>query len=135
MTRWQTQPDLKYARSDEWVRIEGDEATIGVSDYAQDQLGDVVYLELPWDDSGAREVAASGKFGDIESVKATSELFSPVGGTIVRVNAALKDHPDLVNTDPYGEGWMVVIKLNGAPGLGDLLDPAAYSDYCEHRDH
>ena len=135
MAKWETQPDLKYARSDEWVRIQGDEATIGVSDYAQDQLGDVVYLELPWTDAGITEVKANGKFGDIESVKATSELFSAVAGTIVRVNDALKDHPDLVNSDPYGEGWMIVVKLAGTPDLTGLMDAAGYADYCEHRDH
>lgn len=135
MPKWETPSDLKFARSDEWVRIQGDEATIGISDYAQDQLGDVVYLELPWDDAGSKEVGADDKFGDIESVKATSELFSPVAGTIVRTNAALKDQPDLVNSDPYGEGWMIVVKLSGAPDLSGLLDAAGYADYCEHREH
>ncbi|HEV2404694.1 MAG TPA: glycine cleavage system protein H, partial [Ktedonobacterales bacterium] len=86
--------DLKYAPTHEWVRVNGDEATIGISDYAQDKLGAVVYLDLPWDDAGKRDIAAGGHFGDIESVKATSELFSPVSGRIVRVNDALPDHED-----------------------------------------
>ena len=82
--------DLKYSKSDEWVRVQGDEATIGISDYAQDQLGEVVYVELPWDGAGKREVKQDEQFGDIESVKSTSPLFTPVAGTVVRVNAALK---------------------------------------------
>ncbi len=135
MAKTMTPENLKYSKTDEWVRVEGDEATIGISDYAQNELGDVVYVELPWDDAGAREVAAEGQFGDIESVKATSPLFSPVAGTIVRVNAALKDHPDLVNTDPYGEGWMLVVKLPTGADLGSLMDAAAYIAYNQNRDH
>src|SRR5581483_6453180 len=96
--------NLKYSKTDEWVRVEGDTAVIGITDYAQDQLGDVVYIELPWE--GAENIADEQKFGDIESVKATSELISPVSGEIVRVNEALKDQPELVNDSPYEEGWM-----------------------------
>src|SRR5579859_1275152 len=104
------QPDnLKYAETHEWVRVEGDEATIGISDYAQDELGDVVYLDLPWDDAGKAGVKAGEHFGDIESVKATSELFSPVSGRVIRVNEALREHAELVNSDPYGAGWMIVV--------------------------
>lgn len=127
--------DLQYAKSDEWVRIAGDEATIGISDYAQDQLGEIVYLDLPWDGAGQREVGASDKYGDVDSVKATSELYSPVAGTIIRVNAALKEHPEVVNQDPYGEGWMIVVKLSGAPDLSALMDADAYKQYNEGRDH
>jgi glycine cleavage system H protein len=127
--------DLKYSKSDEWVRVQGDEATIGISDFAQDQLGDVVYVELPWDEAGTREVTAEGYFGDIESVKATSPLFSPVTGTIVRVNEALKQHPEIVNSDPYGEGWMIVVKLAGDIDLSGLMDAAAYQESAESRDH
>ena len=107
------QPEnLKYAETHEWVRVEGDEAYIGISDYAQDELGDVVYLDLPWDDVGKREFTAGERFGDIESVKATSELFTPISGQLVRVNEALRDQTELVNSDPYNQGWMLVIKLN-----------------------
>ena len=127
--------DLKYSKSDEWVRVQGDEATIGISDYAQDQLGDVVYVELPWDEVGTRHVTADGHFGDIESVKATSPLFAPVAGTIVRVNEALKEHPEIVNTDPYGEGWMIAMKLTGDVDLSGLMDAAAYRESTESRDH
>src|ERR1051326_558632 len=96
--------DLKYSKSDEWVRVEGDQATIGITDYAQDQLGDVVYVELPWD--AGQSVENDAKFGDIESVKATSELISPVSGEVVRVNENLKDHPEEINDHPYQSGWM-----------------------------
>jgi glycine cleavage system H protein len=126
--------DVKYSKSDEWVRLQGDEATIGISDHAQSQLGDVVYVELPWDEAGAREVAADGEFGSIDSVKTSSFLYSPVAGTIVRVNGALKDQPAIVNADPYGEGWMIVVKLSGQPDLGALMDAAAYGEYIKERD-
>lgn len=129
-----TPDNLKYSKTDEWVRVHGDEATIGISDYAQNELGDVVFLELPWDDAG-KEIASESHFGDVESVKATSELFSPVAGTLLRVNAALKDQPDLVNTDPYGEGWMLVLRLAPGADLSSLMDAAAYIAYNEHRDH
>lgn len=135
MAKFQTPSDLKYAETHEWVRIQGDEATIGISDYAQDELGDVVYLELPWDEAGQRELSASDHFGDIESVKATSELFAPVGGQIVRVNSALKDHPDIINSDPYGEGWMLVVKMSGADDLSKLMDADAYSAFTKGGGH
>ena len=129
-----TPDNLKYSKTDEWVRVEGDEATVGISDYAQSELGDVVFVELPWDGAG-REFASGGHFGDIESVKATSELFSPVSGTVVRVNDALKDQPDLVNSDPYGQGWMLVLKLAPGADLSGLMDAAAYTAYNQNRDH
>jgi glycine cleavage system H protein len=130
------QPDnLKYAETHEWVRVEGDEATIGISDYAQDELGDVVYLDLPWDEAGSREVNAGDHFGDIESVKATSELFAPVGGTILRVNEALRDSAELVNSDPYGNGWMLVIKMSNPSDLDKLMDAAAYTNFLDTSGH
>ena len=113
-------PDnLKYSNSDEWVRVEGDLATIGISDYAQDQLGDIVYIELPWDAS--QSVSHETKFGDIESVKATSELVSPISGTVVKVNEALKDQPELINDNPYDEGWMLVVQLSNPAELDSLM--------------
>jgi glycine cleavage system H protein len=127
--------DLKYAPTHEWVRVNGDEATIGISDYAQDELGAVVYLDLPWDDAGKRDIAAGAHFGDIESVKATSELFSPVSGRIVRVNDALPDHEDIVNSDPYGDGWMLVVKLSNPAELDSLMDAAAYTKFLQSADH
>ncbi|MGZ3599983.1 MAG: glycine cleavage system protein GcvH [Ktedonobacterales bacterium] len=130
------QPEnLKYAETHEWVRVEGDEAYIGISDYAQDELGDVVYLDLPWDDVGKREFTAGERFGDIESVKATSELFTPVGGQLVRVNEALRDQTELVNSDPYNQGWMLVIRLSDPSELDKLMDATAYTKFLETAGH
>ena len=123
--------DLKYAETHEWVRVNGDEATIGISDFAQDELGDVVYLDLPWDDAGKREIKAGDHFGDIESVKATSELFTPVSGQILRVNEALRDHAELVNSDPYGDGWMLVLRLTNPAELDKLMDAEAYTRFLD----
>jgi glycine cleavage system H protein len=115
--------NYRFTASHEWVRVEGATATVGITDHAQAQLGDVIFLELP--DVGAT-LAAGAKFGAIESVKAASDLYSPVGGTVAAVNGALNDHPELVNSDPYGEGWM--LRLEGASdGGADLLDEAGYT--------
>ena len=123
--------DLKYAKSDEWVRIEGDIATIGISDYAQDALNDIVYAELiPGKDEALN---AGDAIASIESVKAASEVYSPVSGTVIEVNTAIVDNPELLNTDPYGKGWMVKIKLDGAPDLSALLDSAAYAEFNSGR--
>jgi glycine cleavage system H protein len=116
--------DLKYSKTDEWVRVQGDEAVIGITDYAQDQLGDIVYVELPWD-AGA-SVKHEEKFGDIESVKATSELISPISGEVVKVNEDLKDHPELINDSPYEQGWMLVVKLSDKAELNNLMDADQY---------
>ena len=127
--------DLKYAETHEWARIEGTQATIGISDYAQDELGDVVFLDLPWDEADSRELKSGERFGDIESVKATSELFLPLSGKIVRVNEALRDKPELVNSDPYGEGWMLVVELNYSAEAEKLMDAAAYTAFLETSGH
>jgi glycine cleavage system H protein len=127
--------DLKYAETHEWARLEGAQATIGISDYAQDELGDVVFLDLPWDDVETREVKSGERFGDIESVKATSELFTPLSGKIVRVNEALRDTPELVNSDPYGEGWMLVIELSDPAQIENLMDADAYTAFLETSGH
>lgn len=127
--------DLRYAESHEWVRLEGDEATIGVSDYAQDELGDVVYLDLPWDDSGSRDFKAGEHFGDIESVKATSELFSPVSGALIAVNANLQSAPELVNSQPYGDGWMLRVRLSDPGELDKLMDATAYTEFLKTAGH
>jgi glycine cleavage system H protein len=123
--------DLKYSKSDEWVRVEGDEAVIGISDYAQDQLGDIVYIELPWD--AGQDVADEVKFGDIESVKATSELISPISGSIVSVNQALKETPELINDYPYDKGWMLRIKVTNPAEIDALMDADAYLKYLQGR--
>ena len=123
--------NLKYSKTDEWVRVEGDEATVGITDYAQDQLGDIVYIELPWD--SGQSVSAEGKFGDIESVKATSELVSPVSGSITKVNKNLKDTPELINDSPYEQGWMFVVKLSDPSELNHLMSADDYLAYLGGR--
>jgi glycine cleavage system H protein len=115
--------NYRFTASHEWVRAEGSHATIGISDHAQAELGDVIFLELP--EVGAT-LKAGAKFGAIESVKAASDLYSPVGGVVAAVNAALTDHPELVNSDPYGEGWMLRLESASDDG-GDLLDDAGYA--------
>jgi glycine cleavage system H protein len=114
--------DRKYTKDHEWVRLDGDVAHVGITDYAQQQLGDVVYVELP--DVG-RVVTAAEAFGSIESVKAVSELFAPVGGSVLEVNPLLKDHPELVNTDPHGT-WMIRIRMSSFGDASWLLDHEAY---------
>jgi glycine cleavage system H protein len=123
--------NLKYSKTDEWVRVDGEEATVGITDYAQDQLGDIVYIELPWD--GGQSVSAKAKFGDIESVKATSELVSPVSGSIVKVNDALKDTPELINDSPYEQGWMFVVKMSDPSELNNLMSADDYLAYLGGR--
>ena len=123
--------DLKYSKTDEWVRVEGDQATIGITDYAQDQLGDIVYIELPWDAS--QSVSQETKFGDIESVKATSELLSPISGEVIKVNEALKDTPELINDKPYEDGWMLVVKLSNPGEIDNLMSADQYKAYLQGR--
>lgn len=115
--------DRKYTKDHEWIRISGGTAEIGITDYAQQQLGDVVYVGLP--DVGAR-VTAGDAFGSIESVKAVSELFAPMGGEVVEVNTHLKDHPEVVNKDPHAS-WMIKMRLASAGDAGSLLDSAQYA--------
>ena len=117
-------PHLKYTKDHEWVEIAGDRATVGITDYAQQQLGDVVYIELP--EVGAK-LKQGQSFGTIESVKAVSELYAPVSGEVVEVNAALKDKPETVNADPHGS-WMIALKLTNPSESGGLLDSAQYQD-------
>ncbi|GCE26800.1 glycine cleavage system H protein [Dictyobacter alpinus] len=123
--------DLKYSKTDEWVRVEGDEAIIGITDYAQDQLGDIVYVELPW--ASGENIALEGKFGDIESVKATSELMSPLSGDVVSANEELKEHPEYINDYPYEKGWMVRMKLSDPSQLDALLNADQYLEYLQGR--
>lgn len=114
--------ELRYTKDHEWVRLSGDVAEIGITDYAQQQLGDVVYVELP---AAGTKVDAGAAFGTIESVKAVSELFAPVSGAVTELNGALKDHPEQVNTAPH-ETWMVRIKVDDASEIAGLLDAAQY---------
>jgi glycine cleavage system H protein len=115
--------DLRYTNDHEWVRVEGDEATIGITAYAADQLGDIVFVELP--DTG-RTVTQATAFGVVESVKAVSDLFAPVSGDVVAANADLGGNPELVNSDPYGAGWMIRVTLADTGQLDNLLDADAY---------
>ncbi len=127
---FKTPADLQYTRSHEWIRIEGDAATVGITDYAQDALGDVVYVELP--EVGA-SFEAGATFGAVESVKAASDLYLPVAGEILAVNSALIDRPETLNTDPYGEAWMLKIRV--APGVGALMSARAYEKYVDEIKH
>lgn len=122
--------DLKYAKSHEWAKIEGDVATIGITHFAQEQLGDLTFVDLP---KVGATLTAGAEMGSVESVKAASELYSPVSGTVVEVNAALENAPEAVNQDPYVAGWMLKVKLSAAPA--DLLDAAAYADVCAAEAH
>ena len=124
-------PDgLLYTKDDEWVRVEGDEAVIGLTDYAQDALSDIVYVELP--DAG--EFFDSGEaFAVVESVKAAADMYMPIGGEVVESNEALLDSPEILNSDPYDEGWMMRIKIADPSEIESLLDPAAYGEYCDER--
>ncbi|MFI5278469.1 MAG: glycine cleavage system protein GcvH [Ktedonobacterales bacterium] len=121
--------NLKFATTHEWVRVDGDVATIGISQHAQEELGDIVFLDLPWDDAGERKFAAAGHFGDIESVKATSELFAPISGVLESVNGALQDQPELINREPYGAGWMLTLRISDPSELDKLMDAATYARF------
>ena len=118
--------DLRYTKEHEWLRVEDGVGTVGITDYAQDQLGDIVFVELP---ATGAQLTHLQKLGEIESVKAVSELFSPVSGEVVEVNAALADSPQLVNESPYGEGWMLKVRLSDPSDLDTLLSAAQYDDY------
>ncbi|MFV9506699.1 MAG: glycine cleavage system protein GcvH [Oscillochloridaceae bacterium umkhey_bin13] len=122
--------ELRYSKSDEWVRVEGDELVIGITDYAQDALGDIVYLELP--QVGAI-LTPSASFGVIESVKASSDLYAPVGGEVVAVNTDLEADQQPINADPYGAGWLIRVRPSGDEE--ELLDAAAYAAFCDERAH
>ena len=115
--------NFKYSKEHEWLSIEGDVATIGITHHAQDQLGDVVFVELP---EVGQEVDAGGTFGTVESVKAVSDLFAPVSGEVVEVNQELADAPDTVNSDPYGAAWIIKIKLKAKVELDALMSPEEY---------
>lgn len=120
--------DLHYSKDHEWVRVEGNVAVVGITDYAQDSLGDVVYVELP---KVGDDFAANESFGSVESVKAVSEVFSPVSGEIVGNNDALGDTPEKVNQDPYGEGWMIRVQMTNPGEVDSLLTAAEYEDFTK----
>ena len=130
MGDWTVKSDLKYAKSDEWFAVSRDIVTIGITDFAQDQLNDIVFVEFR--DEG-EAIAAGESFGEVESVKAAAELYSAVAGEIVAVNRDLEETPEVINADPYGAGWMVRIRAADASALGELMDAAAYDAYCDSR--
>ena len=123
-----TPEDNRYAKSHEYVHVEGGIGTIGISDYAQKELGDVVFVELPQVGS---QLDANDELGSIESVKAVSELFAPVSGEVIEVNEALADKPELVNTDPYGDGWMVRVRLSTPDEVDELMNAEEYEEFVE----
>ncbi|MHB1324394.1 MAG: glycine cleavage system protein GcvH [Coriobacteriia bacterium] len=118
--------ELKYDREHEWIRTEGDVATMGISHFAQDQLGEVVYVDLP---SVGDTITAGDAFGEVESVKSVSELFTPVSGEVVEVNETLADAPESVNEDPYGDGWMIKVRLSDPAEVDDLMDADGYQAF------
>ncbi len=130
MGQWNTPAELRYAKSDEWFALNGNVVSIGITDYAQDQLNDIVYVE--YRDVGD-QLSAGDSFGEVESVKAASELYSAVSGEIIDVNAQLEEEPEVVNADPYGAGWMIKVRVTDAAQLDALMDAAAYTAYCESR--
>ncbi|HNY54466.1 MAG TPA: glycine cleavage system protein GcvH [Chitinophagales bacterium] len=115
--------ELKYSKEHEWLRIEGDTATVGITAFAQGELGDIIYVDI---DTVGEAIAKDAIFGTVEAVKTVSDLFLPVSGEVIEFNEALKDKPELVNNDPYGEGWMVKIKISNPDEIASLLDAAAY---------
>jgi glycine cleavage system H protein len=117
--------DLRYSPEHEWVRVEGTRARIGITDYAQDALGDIVFVDLP---SVGSEVATGGQIGEVESTKSVSEIYAPVAGTVTAVNDALTTTPEQINQDPYGEGWLCEMELASEADLSSLLDAAAYGE-------
>jgi glycine cleavage system H protein len=118
-------PELRYTKDHEWVRIEGDEAVVGITDFAQRELGDIVYVDI---ETTGKELEAGAVFGTVEAVKTVSDLFLPLHGTVTEVNPKLNASPEVVNTDPYGEGWMIRMKLSNAGDVETLMDAAAYEN-------
>jgi glycine cleavage system H protein len=121
---------VRFSETHEWVKQEGDTATVGISEYAQSQLGDVIYLELP---NVGQQLEVGGRLGVVESVKAASDLYSPVGGEVSEVNQELKDHPEFLNEDPYGKGW--ILKLRAVKDNPKLLDQGAYEGFVQGQSH
>ena len=119
---------LRYSQEHEWVAVDGDIATIGITDYAQEQLGDVVYVELP---AAGKVLNKDDTFGVVESVKAVSDIYAPVGGTVTETNADLPNAPELVNADPYGKAWMIRVRLSNPQEVNEMMDAAAYQKFVE----
>ncbi len=125
------QEGLLYTSEDEWIHVDGDKAIIGLTDYAQDSLSDIVYVELP---EVGDTISEGDSFGIVESVKAAADMFMPIDGEVLEVNDDLIDAPEILNSDPYGEGWLIKVAIHDANQLEKLMDSKAYSDYCDQRD-
>jgi glycine cleavage system H protein len=123
--------DIKYHREHAWVRVEGKRATIGITDFAQQQMGDIVYVDLPESDT---EIDADSELSEIESTKATSPVISPVSGTVVEVNEDLADSPEIINEDPYGNGWLVTLDMNDPSELNDLMSKSEYEKFLKEEE-
>jgi len=121
---------LKYSKEHEWVLVEGHIATVGITEYAQQELGDIVYVELP---EVGEKIVKDDPFGAVESVKAVSDVYAPVGGTVLEVNDALPDSPETINEDPYGDGWMIKVEINQIDDLKDLMSADEYGEYVEQQ--
>ncbi len=124
--------NLRYHQEHEWARVEGKQATIGISHFAQDALGDIVFIDLP---KVGTTVTAGQQVGEVESTKTTSTIYTPVSGTITKINADLKDHPEAVNSDPYGKGWMAVIDLTAPAEVDQLMSAAQYEEFLSKQKH
>jgi glycine cleavage system H protein len=123
--------DIKYHREHAWVRVEGKRATVGITDYAQQQMGDIVYVDLPEADT---EIDADSELSEIESTKATSPVVSPVSGTVVEVNEDLADSPEIINEDPYGNGWLVMLEMSDPSELNDLMSKSEYEKFLKEEE-
>jgi glycine cleavage system H protein len=124
--------DLKYSKTHEWVRVDGDVATIGITDHAQAELGDVTYVDLP---EPGLQLAHEAHFGEIESVKAVSELFAPVSGEVIAANTEIENSTEVINEDPYGKGWLIKVRLKDPSELAQLLDASDYENFAESEGH
>lgn len=122
--------DLLYTEEDEWIRVDGDEAVVGITDYAQDSLSDIVFVELPEEGDSFK---ANDIFGTVESVKAAADLYMPIDGEVLAVNEALLDAPEVINSTPFEDGWMIRITIEDDSQLDNLMDPEAYQAYCDER--
>ncbi|MFQ5916702.1 MAG: glycine cleavage system protein GcvH [Candidatus Binatia bacterium] len=121
---------LKYSKEHEWVLVESDVAIIGITEYAQDELGDIVYVELP---QVGEKISKDDPFGSVESVKAVSDIFAPISGSVLEVNDTLPDSPETINEDPYGDGWMIKVQMTDKDELKDLMSSEDYAEYIEHK--
>jgi glycine cleavage system H protein len=124
--------DLRYHQEHEWIRVNGTQATLGISHFAQDALGDIVFIDLP---KVGASVTAGQQIGEVESTKTTSTIYTPISGTIVKVNTDLKDHPEVVNSDPYGKGWMAVVELSNPGEVEKLMTATQYETFLKNQKH